>query len=129
MSGFTAEELEMARGAIASTIRKYEKARETLLAKEPPRVGQAGRIARNLEALYAASAMVSGGAVECAGEERAAAGRTLEALTRQVEKMLPKFQPGTPQHTLAVRRVRAFRMALALLNAEGDGGEKSVLDK
>ena len=117
----TAEEREEALRAIDSTIRKNEKARETLLAKEPPRVGQAGRVERNLEALRLASALVSGGAAAYSGEERAAAGRTLEALTGQVEKALPKFRPGTPQHTLAVRRIRAFRAALALLDETGGG--------
>jgi len=36
----------------------------------------------------------------------------------RVEKILPKFAAGTPQHTLAVRRIRAFEMAACLIRAE-----------
>ena len=31
-----------------------------------------------------------------------------------------KLRPGTPQHTLTVRRIRAFHIALALLDRELD---------
>lgn len=35
--------------------------------------------------------------------------------TARVESILPKFAPGTPQHTLAVRRLRAFEIAAELI--------------
>ena len=36
----------------------------------------------------------------------------------RVEKILPKFAEGTPQHTLAVRRIRAFEIAEALIRSQ-----------
>ena len=36
----------------------------------------------------------------------------------RVEKVLPKFVAGSPQHTLAVRRSRAFEIAKALIREE-----------
>ena len=39
----------------------------------------------------------------------------------RVEKILPKFAPGTPQHTLAVRRIRAFDIATELIGIEMAG--------
>ena len=36
----------------------------------------------------------------------------------RVEKILPKFTEGTPQHTLAVRRIRAFEIAEALIHSQ-----------
>lgn len=38
--------------------------------------------------------------------------------TGRVEKILPKFEPGTSQHTLAVRRIKAFHMAAELIKRE-----------
>jgi len=39
------------------------------------------------------------------------------AATR-VENVLPKFAAGTPQHTLVIRRLRAFEIAVALIRRE-----------
>ena len=39
------------------------------------------------------------------------------------EKALEKLRPGTSPHTLTVRRIRAFRIALALIDREMDGTE------
>ena len=36
----------------------------------------------------------------------------------QVESILPKFAAGTPQHTLAIRRLQAFVIAQALIGQE-----------
>lgn len=36
----------------------------------------------------------------------------------RVESILPKFAAGTPQHTLAIRRLRAFEIARALIQRE-----------
>lgn len=43
---------------------------------------------------------------------------TYEHLIEKCEKLLPKFDDGTPQKTLAIRRLAAFRMAIALISAE-----------
>ncbi len=41
-----------------------------------------------------------------------------ESTIGRVEKVLPKFTPGTPQHTLAVRRIKAFEIAKSLILRE-----------
>jgi hypothetical protein len=38
-----------------------------------------------------------------------------ESTITKVEKVLPKFAEGTPQHTLAVRRIKAFEIANTLI--------------
>ena len=38
-----------------------------------------------------------------------------ESTIARVQKVLPKFVEGTPQHTLAVRRIRAFEIAETLI--------------
>lgn len=43
-----------------------------------------------------------------------------ESTIRRVEKILPKFDGGTPQHTLAIRRIRAFDIAATLIREEND---------
>lgn len=45
----------------------------------------------------------------------------LQALTSaisRIEKILPKFTLGTSQHTLAIRRIKAFYIASALIKRE-----------
>ena len=44
--------------------------------------------------------------------------RFFEYARNRVEKALPKFQEGTPQHTLAVRRIRAFKLAETMIKSE-----------
>jgi len=47
--------------------------------------------------------------------------QAIEAFTfaaTRVESILPKFAAGTPQHTLAIRRLRAFEIAQALIRRE-----------
>lgn len=38
-----------------------------------------------------------------------------ESTITRVQKVLPKFAEGSPQHTLAVRRIRAFEIAESLI--------------
>lgn len=42
--------------------------------------------------------------------------RAIGAAAARVEKVLPKFAAGTPQHTLALRRIRAFHIAGVLIS-------------
>ena len=53
-------------------------------------------------------------------EELAEARRSIDSTLR---KALEKLRPGTSPHTLTVRRIRAFRIALALIDREMDGTE------
>jgi len=41
-----------------------------------------------------------------------------ESTIGRVEKVLPKLTAGTPQHTLAVRRIKAFEIAKSLILRE-----------
>ena len=55
--------------------------------------------------------------------------RSIASTCVKCEKALLKLRPGTPQHTLTVRRIRAFQIALALLEREAaresDGNTQS----
>ena len=51
-------------------------------------------------------------------DELQEAQRAIASTCSKCEKALLKLRPGTPQHTLTVRRIRAFRIALALLDRE-----------
>lgn len=49
-------------------------------------------------------------------EELQEARRAIASILSKCEKALPKLQPGRPQHTLLVRRIRAFQIALELID-------------
>ena len=56
-------------------------------------------------------------------EELAEARRSIDSTLRKCEKALEKLRPGSSSHTLTVRRIRAFRIALALIGRElGEDG-------
>ena len=47
--------------------------------------------------------------------------RSIASTMSKCEKALDKLTPGKSQHTLTVRRVRAFQVALALIDRELEG--------
>ena len=51
-------------------------------------------------------------------EELAPAQAAYASMIARVEKIQPKFAVGTPQHTLTVRRIRAFEIAVDLIQEE-----------
>lgn len=51
-------------------------------------------------------------------EELQEALRAIDSTIRKCEKVQPKLAPGTPQHTLLVRRIKALRIASALIERE-----------
>ncbi|NLK71808.1 MAG: hypothetical protein GX285_02160 [Clostridiales bacterium] len=51
-------------------------------------------------------------------EELKEAIRSIESTISKCEKVLPKLKQGTSQHTLLVRRIKAFQIALTLINKE-----------
>lgn len=53
------------------------------------------------------------------GEEWEALRAALPGYLAQIEKVLPKFRPGTPQHTLAWRRIESYRMVSRLMEETG----------
>jgi hypothetical protein len=44
--------------------------------------------------------------------------RSLASTMAKCEKVEPKLKPGSAQHTLLVQRIKAFRVALALVERE-----------
>lgn len=48
-------------------------------------------------------------------EELEEAQRSITSTLGKCEKVLPKLKPGTAQHTLLVRRIKALQIATALI--------------
>lgn len=46
--------------------------------------------------------------------------RAIDSTIGKCKKVQPKLQQGTSQHTLLVRRIKAFEIALALIQQELD---------
>ncbi len=44
--------------------------------------------------------------------------RAIESTISKCEKVLPKLKEGTSQHTLLIRRIRAFEIASSLIQQE-----------
>ena len=53
-------------------------------------------------------------------EELREALRAIESTIGKCEKALPKLRPGTSQHTLLVRRIKAFQIASDLIRRSFD---------
>lgn len=51
-------------------------------------------------------------------EELKEALRAIASTIGKCEKVLPKLRQGTPQHTLLVRRIKAFQIASSLIARE-----------
>ena len=56
-------------------------------------------------------------------EELAEARRSIASTLSKCEKAAEKLRPGSSAHTLTVRRIRAFQIALALIGREMETGE------
>lgn len=120
MSGFSEMELNEARRAIESALKKSEKA----LLKLKPGSWQYSMTAQGISAYKSALELIQGVFKAENGrfspknanfeEEKA----FFEQMIGRVEAVLPKFAVGTAQHTLAVRRIAAFRVAIGLMEAK-----------
>lgn len=124
MKSHTKTELEQALFAVSSTLGKSEKA----LAKLRPGTHhhtatgeaiRAYRIALELleRALHPAPGRGTGWRAYTT-EEMDGALKAVATATARVERVLPKLKPGSPQHTLALRRVQAFGIAAQLMEKE-----------
>lgn len=51
-------------------------------------------------------------------EELEEALRAIASTISKCEKVLPKLKQGTSQHTLLIRRIKAFNIAVSLINKE-----------
>ena len=124
MDQYTENELEEALRAITSTLRKSEKS----LGKLQAGTGQHTTLERGNKAYTIAIDLIKSesesgfpqGAykIQYAREELEEARQSIISLASRVEKALPKFEEGTPQHTLAVRRIKAFDIAVDLIERE-----------
>lgn len=117
-------QLAAAQKAIQSTIRKSEKVCATLSANPSPRPGQLNRVTEHLRAFRTASILVEGQlkenapSVDLPATDLKHAAQILPVIIQQIQSIMPKFNPGTPQHTLAIRRIEAFQLALSLIHQE-----------
>ncbi|NBR87871.1 MAG: hypothetical protein EBS84_22315 [Proteobacteria bacterium] len=101
---------------IASLISKSEKAQQKLT----PGTWQHRMLQDNLRALHIAFDLMSGrssSAAVLAQTDLQAALDAFADMTKRGEKAQAKFTPGTSQHSLQRNRLRAFRMAEALISA------------
>lgn len=120
MHPYTETELREAARAIASTRMKSDKA--ILKLKEGS--AQQRVTARGIAAYSLALTLIArelGEQVENAHFSNEALQQAEEAFSfdsARVQAILPKFAAGTPQHTLAVRRLRAFEIAHVLIRRE-----------
>jgi len=117
---FSELELREAARAIASTRMKSEKA----ILKLKDGSAQQRLTARGIAAYSLALQLIARelGELqempESTAESLALAQEAFAFAAVRVEAILPKFAAGTPQHTLAVRRLRAFEIAVALIRRE-----------
>ncbi len=119
---YTKEELQEAIRAITSMINKSEKAQLKLKAG----TWQHTMTVQALKADYIAIALLNReleansaiGKSTYTEEELDHALKAVTAIIGRVEKIQPKFEENTPQHTLAVRRIKALSISLALIKRE-----------
>ena len=120
MGVYSQEELSEAARAILSTRMKSEKA----ILKLKEGTTQYRLTARGIAAYSLALQLIAreqGEPQEAILYSKESLEQAVEAFafaTARVKSVLPKFATGTPQHTLAVRRLRAFAIAQELLRRE-----------
>ena len=114
-----ADELREAFRPIASLIGKSEKAQRKLA----PGSWQHAMLRDNLKALRIASELMN---LQADDADRVARGdlqealRALASMENKTEKAQAKFPPGTSHHALQRNRLKALRIAEALIQAELD---------
>ena len=116
------DELREAARAIVSALHKSEKAILKVKEGSP----QFRMTAENIRAFQIALALIrrEEGVKEASDfhlEELPRAQAAFSSMIARVEKALPKFAAGTPQHTLAIRRIRAFEIAIAWIERTKSG--------
>ena len=115
---YTTENMNEALRAFNSSISKCEKAKEKLKENSP----QHKWVNRQLEAFYISVSLIElslgetrGAANQYTAEELASAGETIKKLIETCEKLPDKFKDGSPQRTLAIRRLEALYIAQSLV--------------
>lgn len=125
LSLFSELELREAARAIASTRMKSEKAILKLKEGSPQHRLTARGIAAYSLALQLIARELGEAQTDIAFSQDALAGarEAFAFAETRVNSILPKFAAGTPQHTLAVRRLRAFAIARELIGREASNGK------
>jgi hypothetical protein len=116
---YTTDELQEALRPIASLISKSEKAQQKLL----PGAWQHNMLRDNLKALRIASALMNKEADETDSfthNDLKEALRAFASMISKTEKAQAKFSSGTSQHTLQRNRLKALRIAEALITVDLD---------
>jgi hypothetical protein len=121
MGNCTTDRLREALRPIASLMNKSTKA----LQKLAPGTWQHAMLRDNLKALRIASALMNkrttaGNTFSRADLQEAL--RSLDSMIGKTETAQAQFPPGTSQHTLQRNRLKALRIAEALINVESDRG-------
>lgn len=117
MDDYTPDDVREARRPIASLISKSEKAQRKLT----PGTWQYSMLRDNLRALHIAADLFEGRALD--DVIRSDLQEALEACASMIgrtEKSYARFAPGTSQHTLLRNRLKALRIAEALIRQELD---------
>lgn len=120
MENFTQQQLQTAQKSIASTIRKNEKVYQTLSHKQIPRPSQMNMVSKNIKNLYLMLELVENKlkgecSVNISKESLKDLLNSMPMYIQQIEKIKPKSKEGTPQFTLAVRRIEAYHITLTLI--------------
>ena len=121
MDNYTTGELQEALRPIASLISKSQKAQQKLV----PGTWQHTMLRDNLRALHIASALMNKETDDTASFTQDDLQEALGAFTSMIsktDKAQAKFVPGTSQYTLLANRLKALRIAEALIKAEFDKG-------
>ncbi|MEG0752602.1 MAG: hypothetical protein RR461_02120 [Angelakisella sp.] len=123
MGKISEADLEAAQRSIASTLRKNEKVYVTLSQKQSPRASQLKMVANAIDnfgvmLVVIENAQKQKAPVALQREKLEAVYKAIPSYIEQIEKIKPKFQEGTPQYTLAVRRIDAYNIALKLIEDE-----------
>jgi hypothetical protein len=121
VDNYTTDELQEALRPIASLISKSEKAQQKLA----PGTWQHTMLRDNLKALHIASALMkkeSDDTERFTRDDLQEALGALASMISKTDKAQAKFTLGTSQHTLQRNRLKALRVAEALIKMELDKG-------
>lgn len=117
MDNYTKDELQEALRPIASLINKSEKAQQKLTLG----TWQHTMLRNNIKALRIASALMNKGTQDTDSftqDDLQEALRAVASMISKADKAQAKFTPGTSQHTLQTNRLKALRIAEALIEVE-----------
>lgn len=116
MANYSRDEIQEALRPLESLISKSEKAQQKL----KPGTWQHTMLRDNQKALHLASALMEEGAGGAAAtrDELEAALQALASMIAKAEEAKAKFAPGTSHHTLQRNRLKALRIAEALVETQ-----------